>query len=179
MPEEETITFEYIRQMQREEQKNSDLSKIPDDFYDKVKGYVKEKKKLVQKKKDKAMTTELRNIQRILEDVFNRRETKIMNYAILSVRSGIVPQNLIESERDFFEAVVDYLRKQRGRLLEESTEKLQSDENAKVEFLEDVLEFVGIDLKKYGPYNKGDIGTIPMENAELFIKVKKAKKLGE
>ncbi len=179
MPEEETITFEYIREIQREEQKTPSLTKIPEDFYDKIKAYIREKKKLAQKKKDKAMTTELRNIQRILEDIFNRRETKIMNHAIIAVRTGVLPQNLIQSEKEFFEATVDFLKNQRGRILEESTEKMETEENVKVEFLEDVLEFVGIDLKKYGPYNKGDVGTIPKENAELFVKANKAKRLGE
>ena len=179
MPDEDTITFEFIREIQREEQKSPSLVKIPEDFYNKVNDYIRQKKKLVEKKKEKIMTTELRNIQRILEDIFNRRETKIMNHAIIHVRSGVLPQNLIRSEKEFFEAVVDSLKSQRGRLIEGSVEKIETDDYIKIEFLEDVLEFVGIDLKKYGPYNKGDIGTIPTDNAELFIKANKAKKLGE
>lgn len=178
MPEEEAITFEFIREIQREEQRNTSLTKISEDFYDKVKSYVREKKKLVQKKKDKAMATELRNIQRILEDIFNRRETKIMNHAIITARTGVMPQNLIGSEKEFFEAMLEFLKNQRGRLLEESVKKVE-EEYVKVELLEDTLEFLGIDLKKYGPYNKGDIVTLPKDNAELFIKAKKVKKLGE
>src|SRR3989338_8869135 len=106
MPEEEAVTFEYIREIQRAEQKNTSLTKIPEDLYDKVKTYVREKKKLAQKKKDKNMSTELRNIQRILEDIFNRRETKIMNHAVIAVRTGSLPENLIEPEKEFFETVV-------------------------------------------------------------------------
>jgi DNA replication factor GINS len=49
----------------------------------------------------------------------------------------------------------------------------------KVEFLEDVEEFIGIDLKKFGPYNKGDMALIPKDNAELFIKAGKAMMVSE
>lgn len=174
MPE-EAITFEYIREIQREEQAKPSLAKIPEDFYDKVKAYVREKKKLAQKKKDRVETIELKNIQRILQDIFERRETKIMNHAIIAARTGVLPQNLIQTEKEFFEAMVEYLKNQKGRILEDTTEKIESIESIKIEFLEDVLEFVGIDLKKYGPYNKGDIATIPKENAELFVKANKAK----
>ena len=38
----------------------------------------------------------------------------------------------------------------------------------KVKFLENVDEFVGIDLKDYGPFFKGDIAEIPLENAKIL-----------
>lgn len=174
MPE-EAITFEYIREIQREEQNKPSLAKIPEDFYDKVKAYVREKKKVTQRKKDRTATIELKNIQRILQDIFERRETKLMNHAIIAVRTDVLPQNLIKPEQEFFEAIVEYLKNQKGRILEDTTEKVETIETTKVEFLEDVLEFVGIDLKKYGPYNKGDISTIPKDNAEVFVKANKAK----
>ena len=45
-----------------------------------------------------------------------------------------------------------------------------------VTFKEDVEEFVGLDLKKYGPFKKGDTGKLPKENAELFVEKNIAKK---
>jgi len=42
----------------------------------------------------------------------------------------------------------------------------------KVKFLENVDEFVGIDLKDYGPFFKGDIAEIPLENAKVLAEGK-------
>ncbi len=178
MPEEETITFEYIREIQREEQKIQSLSKMPEDFFDKVKAYLKQKQYLSKKKKDQTALMEMRNIRRILEDIFNRRETKIMEQAIISVRTGMIPENLTESEKEFFETAVEFLRKQREITIDRLFGKEdKTEEEEEVEFLEDVEEFIGIDLKKYGPYHKGDIVSLPKENVQLLLKTEKAKKV--
>ena len=180
--EEETITFEYIRTVQRAEQRNADLTKIPEDFYSKVRSYLEQKKKILKKKKDKSMSIELKNVERILEDIYNRRETKIVTQAILSLRTGLVPQNLIEDEKKLFDSVFNVLKKHRKEILNKVFEEKEDRKELKsefIEFLEDVPEFVGIDLKKYGPYNKGDKALIPKDNAELFINAGKAKKLEE
>ena len=41
-------------------------------------------------------------------------------------------------------------------------------------FKEDVPEFLGVDLRKYGPFKKGDIAKIPEENAKILIESGKA-----
>ena len=40
----------------------------------------------------------------------------------------------------------------------------------RVRFLKDVPEFVGMDLKTYGPFRKNEVSEIPEENANLFVK---------
>jgi len=47
----------------------------------------------------------------------------------------------------------------------------------KVKFLENVPEFVGVDLKDYGPFFKGDVAEIPFENAKIFLERGMAEKL--
>ena len=42
----------------------------------------------------------------------------------------------------------------------------------RVKFLVDVPEFVGIDLREYGPFSKGEIAEIPEENANVLIERK-------
>jgi DNA replication initiation complex subunit (GINS family) len=36
-------------------------------------------------------------------------------------------------------------------------------------FLQDAPEFVGTDEKNYGPFSKGDVASIPKDNANLFV----------
>jgi DNA replication initiation complex subunit (GINS family) len=176
MPE-EPITFEFIRKVHREEQREPKLSRIPKDFYEKAKNYLEQKRKLSLKKKDKLDSLEVKNVERLLKDIFNRRETKIVTHAIITARTDIPPPNLIEEEKEFFEAMVNTLKGERDRVLNllfKKTKELQDFE--KVEFKENVKEFVGVDLKKYGPFKKGKKANIPKENAKLLIKMKKAKR---
>jgi len=168
MPE-EPITFEFIRKIQREEQRESILSKIPEDFYQKAKTYLDQKRKLSEKQKDRKVSLELKNIERLLEDIFNRRETKMLDHAIITVRTDIPPQNLIEEEKEFFESSVNMLRTQRQRVLNTLLKKTKEIEEFKrVKFLEDVDEFVGVDVKKYGPFKKGDKTNLPTENVKVL-----------
>jgi DNA replication initiation complex subunit (GINS family) len=177
MPE-EPITFEFIRRIQREETTEPKLSQIPEDFYQKARDYLEQKRKITEKKNDKLESLEVKNVERLLEDIFNRRETKMINNAIITVRTGIPPQNLIKDEKEFFESAVNMMKTQRERVLNLLFKKTKEiKEFEKIEFNEDVEEFVGIDLKKYGPFKKGNVVDIPIENAKLLIKMKKAKKL--
>jgi len=176
MAEEETITFEFIREVQRSEQRSEQLTKLPDGFFDKVKSYLEQKKKLSKKKGIDLL--EIKNLERLIEDIYNRRESKIVTQAIVSVRTGITPSNMTEREQELFESIVKILKKNRS-FLEEFIEKdkysrVEKEEKIEVVLLEDVPEFVGIDLKKYGPYNKGDKVKLPEENAQLLIKAGKA-----
>ena len=64
----EVVSFEYLRKILNEEKKSQNLTKIPDDFYETVRMYIEGKKKLAKEKKDEI---ELRNIERIVENIFN------------------------------------------------------------------------------------------------------------
>jgi DNA replication factor GINS len=175
MPE-EPITFEFIRKIQREEMTEPKLSKIPEDFYQKARDYLESKRTIAEKKNDKLESLEVKNIERLLEDIFNRRETKMLNNAIITVRTGIPPQNLIEDEKEFFESAVNMMRTQRERVLSLLFKKTKENKvSEKIEFTDDVEEFVGIDLEKYGPFKKGDVADVPKDNAKLLKKVGKAK----
>jgi len=61
MPE-ETITYELIRKIQREEQASTKLTKLPEKFFEAVAQYIE--KKLQTEKKS---TLEIKNIQMLVE----------------------------------------------------------------------------------------------------------------
>lgn len=173
MPE-EPITFEFIRKVHREEQREPKLSIIPRDFYQKARKYLEQKRKLSLKQKDRLASLEVKNVERLLKDIFNRRESKIVTHAIITARTDIPPPNLIQEEKDFFEMMTNTLKTERDRVLNLLFKKTKEDFET-VKLKEDIEEFVGIDLKKYGPFKKGQVVKIPEENAELLKKVKKAK----
>ncbi|MEM5772631.1 MAG: hypothetical protein QXL86_00145 [Candidatus Aenigmatarchaeota archaeon] len=167
---EETITFELIRKIQREEERSPKLSKLPENFYQNVKNYLQQKRRILEKMEDRKASVELKNIERLIEDIFNRRERKIVTQAINSARVGLSVENLTDEEKEFFEKVKEIIKSRREKFLKEMMEKLEEKESiSMVVFKEAVPEFVGADMKTYGPFEKGDIAKLPEENAKILI----------
>jgi DNA replication factor GINS len=165
------LTYETLRRIFTEERATNKLVRLPENFFKDVKEYLDKKSKL-QSKEDK---WELESARGTLEDLLEIRERKILTLAMYSARSGIIPENLMPEEKNFFDNIVQTIKefqKQRKRNLEEEPEKMIA-----VAILEDIPEFVGTDLKNYGPFKKGDIATIPEENAKLFIQKNMAKEI--
>lgn len=163
MPE-ETITFELIRKIQREEQRVSKLTKLPENFYENVSSYLQQKRKIAKERMD---VLEVKNVERLIEDVFNRRERKILNMALITVRTRIPPENLTEEEKIFFDQLVNLIKTRRENTLDKIFR--EEDRLKTVVFKEDATEFIGSDLKTYGPFKKDDTAKIPKENARAFI----------
>jgi DNA replication factor GINS len=180
---EETITFELIRKIQREEQSVSKLTKLPEGFYKNVNSYFQQKRKMA----DKLGSTELKNIELLASDIFNRRERKILNMVLIAARTKIPPENLTEEEKVFFDALIGVVSKRRkealAELLETEPVTKQEIEEVKIEnkmsvvFNDDMEEFVGSDLTNYGPFKKGDTAEVPSDNAKLLMERGTAKEI--
>jgi len=166
---EETITFELIRRIQREEQRVPKLTKLPENFYQNIAAYLQQKRNLVETKDDRKGGLEIKNIERLVEDIFNRRERKILNQAIISVRTGMSPENLTEEEDVFFNVLLNSLKDRRDNMLKKMLEEVEEEFASLIVFKEDVPQFVGSDMKTYGPFKKGDIAKLPEENMKVLI----------
>lgn len=164
----ETITFELIRKIQVEELKTSKLTKLPENFFENCKTYLENKRKLIEGKEDRKVALELKNIERLIEEIFNRRERKIINLAINSGRTNTPLENFTEEEKKFFEKISNPIVERRDDFLNSMFQKVQKEEQLIV-FKEEVPEFVGIDLKTYGPFKKGDVAKIPKENMKVLL----------
>ena len=162
----EPISFELIRKIQREEQRIPKLTKIPEDFYDSLSAYLDQKRKM---KEDRRTALEMKNIELLLEDIFNRRERKILNFAIIAARTGIPPENLSDEERSFFEGIVSTIKQRRNENLKKMLGERKEDLATLIVFKEEVPEFVALDEKTYGPFKKGDIAKLPEENMKVLI----------
>ncbi len=165
----EVISFEYLRKILNEEKNSQNLAKIPDDFYESVKMYIEGKKKVLKEKKDEI---ELRNIERIVENIFNLRERKIVNFAIMAARAGVQPSNLTAEEKQFFQKLLEILKGRRN-ILEGIKASLEAETKKEIAILvvfkQDFPAFVGIDGQTYGPFKKGDIAKLPDENRKILV----------
>jgi DNA replication initiation complex subunit (GINS family) len=185
------ITYEFLFEIMRSEKNSSELQKLPDNFYELVVEYIKEKQDLLKKDDDlfsanekKQVLTLLENLEKILTEIYNRREKKIIDLAIVKskTKSGLIDTtNMLKYEVLFFEKVLITFDNFRNNLLTSALSARPIDmefmsDNAKtnqksiitVRFLEDISKFVDEDMKYHGPFEKETIATLPLSVARIL-----------
>ena len=123
------ITYETLFDLLRREKNREELQRLDKDFYEQVLAYLKEKKEALSKKGDELFVSaereklkiQFQNIRRIIKELYERREKKIINMAMSKARTGsdvIDTSNLLPSEKKFFEEQVDLLTKYKDSVLD-------------------------------------------------------------
>jgi len=123
------ITYENLYEILRREKYRSELQKVDSTFYRDVVKYLKEKTAILesQAKKDSIFAstevektqTQLRNVQKILKELYEKRENKILQFALFTSRSQN-PQdtsNMLPEERAFYEKIKSVLDEHRDGIL--------------------------------------------------------------
>jgi DNA replication initiation complex subunit (GINS family) len=198
----ELITYETIRSAHRTE-KQEELQKLPEGFFKSVRNWFKHKEKM----KDTTSLLEVENAKKLLEDIINRRQKKVVLSALRTVRGDLPPTNLNDDERKFFDQLVSILKDFRKNINEKfrsyediveekieeakkSVEVLKPKEvieqklikpNGKlmVKILSDLPRFVSSNLESYGPLKAGDVITLPEGIGKLLITRKVAENILE
>ncbi len=165
------LTYDTIGKIHNDEKLSIKLSKVPDDFFDKVKEYIKSKEEAL--RKDPSAAQEFQNAKYKLMFIIETRERKILNMALYSVRTGLPPENLVTAEKPFFQSILEALKGYK-QIREDVLEPKDTTALRVVAFTEDVASFVGDDMASYGPFKKGDVASMPEKNAEILIKDGKA-----
>ncbi|MFH0889855.1 MAG: hypothetical protein V1836_01795 [Candidatus Aenigmatarchaeota archaeon] len=168
------LTYDTIRKIHKDEESSIKLSKIPDDFFDKVKEYIKSKEETL--KSDPSTAQEFQNVKHRLMFIVETRERKILGMALYSVRTGLPPENLIPAEKPFFQSILEALKGYK-QIREDVLEPKEITALKVVAFIDDVTMFVGEDMASYGPFKKGDVASVPEKNAEILIKDGKAEEM--
>lgn len=123
------ITYETLFDLLRREKNREELQRLDKDFYEQVLAYLKEKKEALTKKGDELFVSaereklkiQFQNIRRIIKELYERREKKIINMAMSKARTGsdvIDTSNLLPSEKKFFEEQEGLLTKYKGSVLD-------------------------------------------------------------
>ncbi len=168
------LTYETIRRIHKDEELSVKLAKIPDDFFERTRDYIKGKEDAI--KTDAAAAQEFQNVKHRLRFIMEARERKILNMALYSVRTGLPPENLTPTEKAFFESILNSLKGFK-QLREDFLEPKSGEPLKVVAFIEEVTAFLGEDMVSYGPFKAGDIASIPEKNAEILINSKKAEEM--
>ncbi|MBU0470303.1 MAG: hypothetical protein KKA62_03785 [Nanoarchaeota archaeon] len=124
------ITLETLYDMLRNEKKKEDLQKLDNSFFIDVVSYLREKKALLDLKnnsdelfaaseKDK-VEYEMRSIKRILKELYEKREKKILDIAMNRSRTGsdiIDTSSMLREEKIFYDRLLKTLDFYRGGVL--------------------------------------------------------------
>ncbi|MBN2420677.1 DNA replication complex GINS family protein [Candidatus Woesearchaeota archaeon] len=199
-----TITYETLFEVLRKEKNQEDLQKLDLDFYKEVQKYVEEKTSKLDEKprldqfiegyeqEMTALRIQLNNIRKIVRDIFDRRERKIIEMAVNKAKTGsniVDTSALLPEEKEFFDnqiaTINSFRRENLNSVLGFQTPNKPKDLNIapseqniefkKVQMLESVPKFVGVDLEIYGPFNASEEVELNPEIAEMLIKTSKAK----
>ncbi|MBS3174947.1 hypothetical protein J4440_03650 [Candidatus Woesearchaeota archaeon] len=203
MSEDNLITYENIYEILRMEKYKKDLYKLDKDFFDKVTRYLNEKKTILQGYESKEsvfasqsiikLKKQLDNIYLILNELYEKREAKIMQMALFNSRTNSQLQDediLLDEEKKVYYSIINLLNISRDSILKNILEgkkpevKIEEKIDAKpktnlklVRFLEPVPKFMGEDMTVFGPFNTEDIGNLPEKIATILIKGNKAEEI--
>ncbi|MDP3640232.1 MAG: hypothetical protein Q8R53_03455 [Nanoarchaeota archaeon] len=124
------ITLETLYDCLRNEKKKEDLQKVKDSFFVDVVAYLKEKKALFDSRKEQEelfatgerekLAYELRSIQRILKELYDKREKKVIAIALNKSRTNsdlIDLSSMLPEEKQFYQELTDTLNKYRRGIL--------------------------------------------------------------
>ena len=200
------ITYENLYEILRREKYRTELQKVDETFFRDVVKYLQEKTAILssQSQKDSIFAStdlvktqnQIRNIQKILKELYEKRENKILQAALFSSRtqnpqdtSAMLPQELafyrgLKDNLDTYRQGILYqiLKNELPNLeipdIEVEQKDLKTEDKTNtinVQILEDVPEFVGPDLEVYGPYKKDESLSLQENIAKLLIQTKQAK----
>ncbi len=127
MGEEVTITYETLYELYRREKDRVELQELPASFFADVAAYLAEKEAAVRPTQGSIFDNDAQkariqvdNVKKILKTLYYRRESKILNMAMVKARtqSIINMQPLLDPEKDLYNSVVSILNMYRGGVLQ-------------------------------------------------------------
>ena len=124
------ITLETLYDILRNEKKREDLQKLEETFFIDVVSYLQEKNILLQTKKNDSdifatgerdkLDYELRSIKRILKEIYEKRERKIIDIALNKSKTGsdiIDTSAMLREEKLFYEEILRSLDTYRSGII--------------------------------------------------------------
>ncbi|MGM5487895.1 MAG: hypothetical protein ACQESG_03015 [Nanobdellota archaeon] len=199
-----TLSYETLYEFLRKEKSRQDIQELPESFFSELVAYIKQKRSELQENQniDLFNATEkgklknhVDNFVQMLNELYDRREKKIINMAINKARHEstlIDTTNLLPEEKKLFEDLTKELNRYREGVLrkvlsgqdpeiqksqEEASAPNVQRKNKQVRFKKPVPKFVGPQLEHYGPFEEEDVANLPMTIADILIRKERAEEM--
>jgi len=186
------IDYKTLRRIQEMEKISPSLTKIETNFYSSISEYLEnlndrlEKESSIQKQM--LLKDEIKNTNKIITNIYEKREKKIVLATISKARGGNPNLgNLVDLEKDMFESILKLMIQSRKQVLykelkrnirvekhvesKKKDEKKEIEENSKpiVRVVKDMPKFIGTDTKEYD-LRKNDIVSLPDDMKDMLCK---------
>ncbi len=162
------LDYSELRGIQKQERESAALVKLENDFYDRLFGFLKEKRQEAVSSGSLVSMREYENLRRIAASIQSKREEKIVLMALRGAESGA---GLTSEETSLLRKISEVLRKSREKI----SKNLEEQKKEKViKILSDVERYKGADSRLYGPFSKGDEISLPEKEIEWLLKSKLA-----
>lgn len=125
-----TITYETLYELLRREKNREDIQELDKDFIISVKSYLAEKRSMLHmdhgrqmlfsEEEQKKTLQQITNIIKVLRELYDRRERKIIDLAINKSKTDsdmIDPSKLLQGEKEMYFKIVDVFNLYRATLL--------------------------------------------------------------
>lgn len=177
------LSYDEIRRIYRLEKNTSRLVEVGEDFLNALNDFVKgEKEGYLKSLKDASSDTKARNyanLRKMVEEIFNIREKKLLNYALMSSRTGETDEeHMALQEKETYRELLKVLKRHKGLLdnifvavspAEKSSPKGKDLNRVSVRILKDIPSFLGTDMKEYGPFSAGQAVKLPFKISRLLV----------
>ncbi|MFO7710379.1 MAG: hypothetical protein R6V53_01300 [Candidatus Woesearchaeota archaeon] len=197
------LSYETLYEFLRKEKSRQDIQELPQQFFQELVSYIKQKRSelednssvdLFNATEKGKLKNHVDNFVQMLNELYDRREKKIINMAINKARHEstlIDTANLLPEEKRLFEDLTQELNRYREGILRkvlkgeepaiqetkvQSTQEVER-QNRQVRFLKPVPKFVGKELEVYGPFEEEDVANLPSDIADILIRKERAEEM--
>jgi len=195
------ITYENLYEVLRREKYRTELQKLDSTFYQDVIRYLNEKEAILasQSKKDSIFASkelektqiQLKNVRKILKELYEKRESKIIQAALFASRSNMAQDTsmMLQEELSFYtelnktfstykgNILINLLQNQLPSIQKQEQKDLKTPDKTDtiaIRVVKSIPEFVGPDMKTYGPFEVGETIHLDPKIASILVRSKQA-----
>ncbi|MBU4351786.1 MAG: hypothetical protein KKA65_04185 [Nanoarchaeota archaeon] len=195
------VTYDTLFDLTRRERYRAELQKLDNNFFIDVVKYLNEKQTILKSQENKESVfsssesektrVQIVNAKKILKDLYERREAKIIQMALFHSRNSEKQPDfnfMLQEEINLFKTIEKKLSEFRKNILHkllfhecpkcpkcaEKPKDLKIGEGKEEQgnlicFNCEMPEFVGPDMKTYGPFKQGDKVELPENIADMLM----------
>jgi DNA replication initiation complex subunit (GINS family) len=189
-----TIVYNHLFDMVRKERSSQELQELPITFYSDAKTFFDELAQQVKadpfSPKGDAARLQLSNGRKLLKQLYEHREQKILQLSQTRCRTGsnlVDTSKLLPTERQLFEQIVSVLCEARklNHLLDDEVREatpvhapppvvvetpVVAEGPTRIRFIKPMPQFVGKNMEPYGPFEEESVADVPSAVAQLLIR---------
>jgi DNA replication factor GINS len=167
-------TIEFVKRHLDSEARSEELQRLPSDFYSRVSQYSQKLKRSAGSENSEA-ATRLISRQTAMIESMTRRLLGLRAEKAATENSflQLLPEEryVCLAQRNFQRHFVDFIEAvSSGKpSFIEFAHRSESERNMTVRFVNHTDEFVGTDLRRYGPFEANDVASLPAASAAVLI----------